>query len=165
MWNFLYSTNTRLSYILGESYYGGKHFVWCNPYFEYVTQPGLGALTVPTSTPKIIYESLALEVEFKDRHSRKIKDNKAGLLKGAAIHLKQGTITQSQYENIRYLITIAAEISDFQPLLYIINYKSVEVDLVEVPVKKLANPYCREFQIANLSRPNFEVLELPRMRV
>jgi hypothetical protein len=120
--------------------------------------------TPPTSTPKEIYQSLALEVERNDRHSRKIKDYRAGLLKGARIHVSTGLITQRDFDNIRYMIASAA-VNDFRPLLYIINYSSVKSDLIEVPVAQRAHPLSIEFQLQRLKGKDFEVLELPKMRV
>lgn len=162
--NFLFSTNTKLSFFLGEQYYGGKHFVWCSLHFELSHQSGFIPATPPTSTPKDIYQSLWLEVERSDRHSAKIKSSRSGLLKGAKLNLSKGMISQSQFDDIRYMVS-AAPIADFQPLLYVINYQAVSRDLIEVPLNRRANPYCPEFQLAQVNRSNFEPLELPKMRI
>jgi|ERR1051326_5115981 hypothetical protein len=164
MWNFLFSTNTWLSFVLAERYYGGRHFVWCTPYFETAAQNGFTAATPPTSTPKEIYQSLALEVERNDRHSTKIKAAREGLRKGAKIRLNRGEITQLDFDSIRNIINTAS-VADFHPLLYIINYERVKLDLIEVPVERRAHPLSIEFQLEKLSRGQFDVLELPRMKV
>jgi hypothetical protein len=150
--------------ILGETYYGGRHFVWCSPYFEYSSQAALLAPAPPTSTPKEIYQNLAMEVERGDRHSAKIKESRSGLLKGAKYRLDDGVISLVQFEEIRYIINVAS-ITDFQPLLYVINYGSVSANLIVVPVNKRASPVCIEYQLTQLERKDFEALELPRMKV
>jgi hypothetical protein len=164
MWNFLFSTNTWLSFVLAERFYGSRHFVWCTPYFETSSQNGFSVTTPPTSTPKEVYQSLALEVERNDRHSAKIKENKTGLMRGARIRCTRGEISSQDLETIRDIVSASTAV-DFRPLLYVINYAAVSGDLIEVPVEKRAHPLSVEFQLEHLHRDHFDILELPRMKV
>src|ERR1035441_2257137 len=156
MGNFLFSTNTWLSYILAERFYAGRHFVWCTPYFEIKSQTGFDVTTPPTSTPKEIYQALALEVERNDKHSSKIKDNRANLLKGAKVRFNRGDITLQDLDRIRAIVN-SSSVPDYQPLLYIINYEAVKTDLIEVPIAELAHPLSVEYRLENLVRDHFEV--------
>jgi hypothetical protein len=81
----LYSTNTWLSYIICEKYYGGLHYIWCTPSAQTNNQNHIDRTTPPTSTPIEIFKNLLEEVNRGDRHSAKIKENKVGLLRGITI--------------------------------------------------------------------------------
>jgi hypothetical protein len=87
-----------------------------------------------------------------------------GLLKGAKIKLERGGITLQEWDVIRDVINHAS-VADYRPLLYVIGYEAVKNDLLEVPVEQRAHPLSVEFRLEKLRRDQFEVLELPRMRV
>ena len=51
----LYSTNRSLAYQLNQHYYGGKHWVWCNPFFDERAAAAAGFAAPPSSTPADLY--------------------------------------------------------------------------------------------------------------
>lgn len=153
---FLYSTNTELSYRLGKDYYNGTFFVWCSPVFE----PSADRLSpyhkIPrSSSPYDIYKELKADVESGDLHSAKIKENRAGLKKGALEYFKNDIIDEQELTRINYIIENAL-ISDFKPILYIISYDLVKDRLKKVPVDKMANPLSCEYVIEDLKETEFE---------
>jgi hypothetical protein len=111
----------------------------------------------PSSSPQEIYETLLKEVENNDRHSSKIKQNKAGLRNGATFKHKIGDITNAEKLEIFDKVRLA-QISDFKPLLYVIPYPLVGSILSIVPVKQRANPLASEFIIQRLPRSSFDII-------
>jgi hypothetical protein len=164
MSNFLFSTNALLSFILSERYYGGKHFVWCSQFFDERSESGSLAPRPASSTPKEIYRRLAMEVEQEDKHGENIRRIRSGLRKGARLRLDGGVISMKEFVDIRDIIS-GASFSAFQPLLYVISYRSVCTNLIEVPVNKRANPLYPEYQLTQLERKDFETVELPRIKI
>lgn len=159
--NLLYfSTNTKISFILNEKFYNQRHFVWCAPVFDprkensYDTASLLG----PTSSPCEIYETLKSEVSRSDRHSVKIDQNKIGLKKGAASKLEEEVITEQEFARITYYIDNATNL-DFTPLLYIIPRDKVKDRIIEVHPKDTATLFGMEYQIKDLHRSEFSIIE------
>lgn len=155
---FLYSTNTELSYRLAREFYNGRFYVWCSPVFE-PPQDKLNQYSrIPrSSSPYHIYKDLKEAVESQDLHNDKIKNNKVGLKKGALISHQNGVIDEQELGRINYIIDHAS-IQDFRPILYIIDWKSVEGKLELVPVEEMANPLSCEYRIAELKECEFETI-------
>lgn len=147
-----YSVNTWLSYKINEMYYNDFHFIWCAPRFDEKDNP-------PSSNPREIYLSLIKDVEGKDGHSAKIEKNKIGILKGAEEKLKEGVITDEIKADIESIVA-AAEISDFRPVIYVINKAKAKKLVEPVSIKYKANVFSREFKIKKLSSQDFEVIDI-----
>lgn len=154
----LYSTNTWLAFMIAEAHYGAKHFVWCTPIFDSRAVAAYDSFVPPTSSPAEIYRSLREEVHRGDRHSAKILENKAGILRGAAMKKQAGAITVATLRNIKAMVD-ESEIQDFRPLIYAIPYERVVKILKEVPISKKAHPLSWEYTINELPRSCFDVLE------
>ena len=149
---FLYSVNSYLAYYINEKYYKGIHYVWCAPLFNNENNP-------PSSNPKKIYASLQEDVKGNDKHSAKIQQNKVGLLKGAESMFDTGKITKEEKEDILFIVH-EADISDFTPLLYIIDKKLTADKIIKVPLKERANTHSDEFLIKNLHTDEFDVIHI-----
>ena len=157
----LYSTNTWLAFIVAETYYNGVHYVWCTPRFGDRSVPN-DIVLPPSSRPYEIYRRLHEEVHSGDRHSPKVRENKAGILRGAASKRAAGVINEQQESDIASIVE-RAELADFRPLLYQIPYGPVSALLREVPISKKAHPLSKEYKIEELPRKYFEPIEFPRM--
>lgn len=156
----LYSTNTWLSYVIGEKYYSGLHYVWCTPFCDGRTVAlGDGRLP-PTSSPVEIYISLLTEIRRGDRHSAKISENKTGILRGAALKKEAGIISEKEESGIIAIVN-RVELSDFRPLLYVIPYSGVADIVEEVPVEEMAHPLSWEYRIESLPNHLFEIIDIP----
>ena len=159
----LYSTNTWLAYIISQEYYNGVHYVWCTPYFDPRSQTSLDVAVPPTSSPYEIYHSLHEEVVRGDRHSAKIRDNKAGILRGATAKREAGVITEQQESEIVSIVE-QAQLTDYKPLLYVIPYAPVAGLIREVPISKRAHPLSKEYIIEQLPRKYFDPIEMTTRR-
>ena len=157
----LYSTNTWLAYTVSEKYYNRVHYVWCTPLFgDPQSQASRGRdVLPPSSNPYEIYRRLHEEVRSSDQHSAKIKENKTGILRGAASKREEGVITEQQQREIASIVELA-EFRDFTPLLYLIPYERVSALLREVPISEKAHPLSKEYIIEQLPREHFDVVEL-----
>jgi hypothetical protein len=156
----LYSTNTWLSYVIGERFYGGEHYVWCTPDFDARALPRIDQVTPPSSSPAEIYRDLHEDVRRGDQHSSKIKDSKAGILRGVEAKRAAGSISDADQREIVSMIERATG-RDFRPLLYVIPFERVRANIAAAPVELRAHPLSREFIIERLPRSDFDVLELP----
>jgi hypothetical protein len=114
----------------------------------------------PSSDPFEIYRMLHFDVIKSDAHSPKIRDNRAGLLAGAAIRKANGEINDSTEKEIAAVINLAS-VRDFRPLLYVIPYYKISKIVHEVPVDKQAHPLSEEYIISDLRVDSFDVLQLP----
>ncbi|MBU3838053.1 MAG: hypothetical protein H9777_07020 [Candidatus Phocaeicola faecigallinarum] len=157
---YLYSTNTYLAHKLSQMFYNDTHYVWCTPIFnsKNLGTYDIGKDTPPSSTPLNIYNTLKEDVEHKDKHSEKIKQNRAGLMKGATIYLENGLITDEEFRYIKTIIE-QAEITDFRPLLYIISYDKVKDKITRVAPELKAHPLSEEYIIPDLHSDEFDILE------
>jgi len=155
----LYSANTWLAYMIAERFYSGEHYVWCTPYFDPRQLSPRSNAVPPTSSPSEIYHGLFEEVRRGDRHSSKIKENRIGILRGAAVKKDQGIITDKEAQDIAAILE-RAETRDFRPLIYVIPYAVVCGQLSEVPVPDRAHPLSVEYIIDRLHHDQFDVIEL-----
>lgn len=153
----LYATNTLLAYHINQKYYGELHYVWCSAFFGAENVPSPYRPNPPSSSPQEIYDTLLKAVENSDRHSEKIRLNKAGLRRGATFKHGQGGITNTQRLEILDKVRLA-QLADFKPLLYLIPYPLVSGLLSTVPVKHRANPLSEEYTIARLPRTSFDII-------
>jgi len=159
--NVLYSVNTWLAYNINVKYYGGLHYVWCSPIFSARNHPAVVATPPPTSCPSDVYHNLAEEVRRRDRHSAKILDNRAGLVKGAQSKHAAGVITVDELREIEQIASVA-EIADFRPLLYVIPFVVVSHLLQEIPVSDRAHSMSPEYIIEKLPTDLFDAIELEK---
>ncbi len=153
----LYSTNTLLAYHINQTYYGELHYVWCSAFFGAANIPSPYRPNPPSSSPQEIYETLLTAVENGDRHSEKIRLNRAGLRRAATFKYGQEEINDQQRLEILDKIRLA-QFPDFKPLLYVIPYTLVSGMLSTVPVKHRANPLSEEYIIARLPRTSFDII-------
>jgi hypothetical protein len=154
----LYSANTWLAYMIAEKFYRSEHYVWCTPIFDPRRNGGRDTALPPTSSPLEVYGSLAAEVARSDRHSSKIKENRAGILRGASSKRGSGDIDVLQETEILSVVDLAV-VADFRPVMYVIPYCGV-ADLVrEPPPEDKAHPLSAEYIIDRLPRDLFDVIE------
>lgn len=154
----LYSTATRLAFNINVRFYGGDHWVWCSPYFAPLSGPLY--TNPPSSSPSEIYRDLWRATESGDLHNTKIKDNKAGILKGAVAKRQAGVIQDQEFQEINDIVA-AAIIQDFSPVLYIIPFDRVANLASRVPIGKLAHPLSVEYIIETLPSTCFHVIQFP----
>lgn len=153
----LYSANTWLAFMIAEKYYGNIHYVWCTSYFDSKSSPPITYTIPPSSSPFEIYLGFQNDVNKRDTHSSKIKENREGLLRGVEAKLKKGVINKKVADEIRYIIN-NADISDFNPLIYVIPFHIVKKMLQPVSVDKRARAISDEFIIENLPKEFFDVI-------
>lgn len=144
--------------MIAERFYARIHYVWCTPYFDSRRFSTLASPIPPTSSPAEIYQNLFEEVYRGDRHSSKIKENRIGILRGAAIKKDQGIIADKDVQDIAAILE-QSETRDFRPLIYVMPYQTVSHRLSEVPVKKRAHPLSIEYVIEELPHDEFDVIE------
>lgn len=156
-----YSTNTKIAFFISEQFYNSSHFVWCAPVYDpqKLDRYDFRSKIPISSSPYKIYRQLSDEVTTGDRHSSKIEQNKIGLKKGAAIMREKGIIDDNDFARIISIID-SAELSEFAPLLYLIPEQLVSDKIVAVQIESAANPLSPEFQIHELLRTEFEIIEL-----
>ena len=156
---FLYSTNSRLAYLVAKRYYDDLHYVWCSPNFDATSSTILDFTNPPSSTPKAIYHNFLRDVNSNDQHSALIAQNRMGVSSGAIAKLRQGKITRSQKNDILTMAS-AADVQMFRPLLFVIPYCTVKHLLKKVPLGERANPLSLEYKIEKLPRAFFDVIQL-----
>ena len=147
----LYSTNTWLVYIISETYYRGEHYVWCIPYAGPGSLAAHDVTVPPSSSPLEIYRALHHEVERGERHSSRIQENKAGILRGANVKRRADVIDGATEAEMAAIVD-AAETRDFRPLLYVVPFARVSNLVRAVPVPDRAHPLSTEYVIEALPR-------------
>jgi hypothetical protein len=154
-----YSVNTKLAYLINERFYN-KHYVWCAPVFNSskLEDMHIYKSIPPSSNPFDIYQRYKADVARADKHSSYIGQNKAGLKNGAIRMLGNNTIDAADFERINAIID-NAELDKFSPLLYLIPKVVIEPRIVTVGVTEAANPLSFEFQVHDLRKNEFEILE------
>lgn len=149
---FLYSVNSYLAYYINEKYYKGTHYVWCAPSFDDENNP-------PSSNPKDIYATYEEDIRKKDKHSMQIEKNKSGILKGAVKMFESWKITQDEKDDIILMIN-DADITDFTPVLYIIDQKLVNKKIKTPSLIEKAGKFSDEYQIYDLLTNEFDVIHI-----
>lgn len=158
----LYSTNTWLAYMIGQRYYRNEHYVWCTPHFDPSRAGNLDSAVPPTSSPIEMYRGLAEEVSRRDRHSSKMEENRAGILRGANAKRSDGVIDALQESDIVSIVNLSDK-GDFRPLLYVIPYQLVSSLIREPPPEDKAHPLSAEYVIDRLPRSLFDVIEFGKL--
>jgi hypothetical protein len=153
----LYSTNTLLAYHINQMYYGDLHYVWSSPFFGASNIPSPFSPNPPSSSPQEIYETLLKDIQNGDRHSAKIRQNKAGLRRGAIVKHKMGVIDERQRLEILEKVR-RAQFVEFKPLLYAIPFSLVASIFTPVPVRYRSNPLSEEYIIERLPRSTFDII-------
>lgn len=148
----LYSTCTMLAYKIAKDYYNNIHYVWCTESFDATLQPG-------TSNPRTLCTRYLEQIIKNDRHATEIKNNKAGILKGASEKIKQGVISQQQLDEISARVAYANN-EDFYPVVYLINKKAVKKRLIIVNPSDAASNSSVEYIITDLKRNEFELIRI-----
>lgn len=108
----LYSTNTWLAYAISERYYGGMHYAWCALVFDSSSRFTREVVSTATSNPVTIYRNLRDETKGGDRHSSRVRENKAGILRGATLKRAARVITEEQERDIAAIVQ-RSETTDF----------------------------------------------------
>lgn len=155
-----YSTNTRIAFYIAEKFYQSNHFVWCAPVYNpaKLDEYDIRRKIPTSSSPFKIYMNLLDDVKSNDNHSSRIEQNKTGLKKGATIMLERGAIDVDDLARILAIID-SAGISEFGPLIYLIPAHLVAARVQTVEVREAANPMSIEYQISDLKRNEFEIIE------
>lgn len=157
----MYSTNTRLAFMVNQRYYAQQHYVYCCPYFDPRQVSDLEHSTPPSSSPSDLFGAFGSESARTDRHGARIALNKAGLRRGAVAKLAAGVISSAQQADIFQIIE-TAEPALFRPILYVIPFGVVETKIRPVPLADKAHPLSDEYIIDSLVRSEFDVVEFPR---
>jgi len=147
---FLYSVNTYLAHYINETFYGGKHYVWCAPNFVAKNNP-------PSSNPKDIYITLKNDICRGDNHSAIILQNKLGLTRGAELMFANGKITESQRDEVLMIVN-NAELEHFVPLLYVIEKNKTISRTMNINRTERANILSEETLIPDLQTDEFDVV-------
>lgn len=155
----LYSANTWLAYTISQTYYGGEHYVWCNPHLNSRWLPAGLAPLPPSSSPGDIYLALHADIQGGDLHSAKVEQNRDGIRNGARIKHTAGIITAAELEDIEKTVNRSG-LRDFRPLLYVIPFGPVADQAGEVLLARRASLFHREYIIQRLPRALFDVVEL-----
>lgn len=150
--SILYSTNTELAYRIAKEYYNNTFYVWCTDAFDALLQPG-------TSNPRTLCSRYLDQIIKNDRHATEIKQNKAGILKGAAEKLKQEIITEEQYKEISVRVAYA-DMTAFYPVIFLIDKRAVKSRLEIVEPKDAASNNSVEYIIKDLDWNEFEIIRM-----
>jgi hypothetical protein len=154
----LYSTISRLAYLIAKRYYNNVHYVWCAPVRE---ADAFDTLNPPSSDPLSIYWSWLEDVVRNDDHSSKIADNRRGLILGATVKEGHGVIDEHTRGLIEGIVN-RASISDFKPLFIAMPYQLVRNLLVVPSFASVASATSQEYIIEALPRTSFDIMELEK---
>ena len=154
-----YSANSYLSYWLSDKFYGGVFYVWCSPVFNPESLDSLNPLKVipHSSSPHSIFKTLKDAAESNDNGCTKIKENRAGLKRGALSFYERELITLEEFERINNIIDTTL-IADFRPLLYIIPNGLEQNRIKIVPIEQTASILSTEYRIEDLKKSEFDVI-------
>lgn len=144
----LYSIGTHLAYKIAKRYYKNVHYVWCTTEFNGPKQP-------PTSNPSIICKRYLEQITTGDRHAMEVENNITGILRGAKAKFDSGIINETEYNEIRGIVSVA-EYESFFPMLYIIESEKVKNKCMEVSAADKASDNAVEYKIEDLTENEFE---------
>jgi hypothetical protein len=159
----LFSANSALAHIINKTFYNDEHYVWCSPVFD---PKSLDATNIysripPSSSPYNICCLYQDAIDGADDHCTKIKENRAGLIRGASLKLEDGVIDLEDYGRILAMVE-KASFKEFKPLVYVIPLEAVRSKVEQVPVKESANPLSFEYRITGLNGNEFEIMHYKR---
>lgn len=157
----LYSANPWFATEVASKYRGGNHFAWVCEYFDIDHAPpgSPGALVAPSSNPRKIYDDLLQECNAEEGHSRIIRDHKKTFRRLGKQWLGAGEINQDQFEEIIASVN-ATSWKIWRPVLYVIPRAAIDPNRIETVQRKDRAAYGPEFQIVNLRREEFDVVDL-----
>jgi hypothetical protein len=155
--NVLYSATTLLAFRISQLYYRDIHYAWCSPVFDGREHSDLESGVPPTSSPYEIYLAFRQESERSDRHGPRILENRAGILRGAAVKRESGTISKDQEDEIAAIVH-AADYRYFRPMIFVIPFASVQDRVQPVPVLQRASLLSSEVIIPHLPRHLFDII-------
>jgi hypothetical protein len=155
----LYSTNAFLKFFLMEKFRNGLHYVWCGDTFDSSKHGSysIRGMNAPSSDPCSIYKILKSEIAQSERHSYKIKEQKASLQALALQWQADGSLTTEEAEEFTYIVK-TAEMDLWRPLIYVIPRAIVEPRLKVVPIGSRAS-IANEFIVPDLRKEEFDVIE------
>jgi hypothetical protein len=153
----LYSTNTWLAYAIAERFYGGMHYAWCSPVYDGTTAARHVNIP-PSSSPAEIYRALLEDSRRGERHSELFAKKLQGVRKGARLRAEAGVVTHAQLEEIEAMVTSVHPL-ELRPVLYLIPFDRVRGVAVEVPLSLRAHPFSVEYQVPELPRNCFDMIE------
>jgi hypothetical protein len=153
----LYSTVTKLALNVARIYYNDLHYVWCAPVFDGRQAADAEYSVPPTSSPYEIFLALREEIRRGDAHSRRIEENRTGILRGATAKRRSGTISEQQEQEIATIVELAQP-SIYEPLILVIPYAGVRSMVSPVPIRERANPLSTESILPALPRHLFDVI-------
>jgi hypothetical protein len=154
----LYSAMTAVAFNVNNKYYGGRHYMWCTPYFgsdfksPHFTVP-------PSSSPMEIYNIIQKEIEGADLHNSKIELNRMGIRKGAEVMKQRGIIDDEALNDI-IAISKAVPMHQFRPILCIIPRLEALPYYKKVAVLDMANPLSHEYIVEDLPQSAFDVIRI-----
>lgn len=154
----LYSTISTLAYWIAQRYYAQRHYVWCAPA---PAMDRFAPVNPPSSDPIRIYWSFFDDIAAGDEHSSKVKENRLGLVRGAATRHAQGLIDEATRQSIADTVQLAP-LNAFAPLFLVIPVAAVGGVLRPADPRERARPTAEEFIIDDLPRTSFDVLVLHR---
>lgn len=155
----LYSTNTWLAHDIATRYRSGKHYVWCSEYYDPTRSPSVSAAhaIAPSSSPKMIYDTLYNDCEHEDTHSALITGYKKTFKRLAKDWLSLGEINDDQFSEI--ILTVNSRSwKIWRPLLFIIQKDKVSNRIDHVRHKSRA-AYGPEMRVLDLDITEFDVIE------
>ena len=161
----LYSANPWFAVEVGAKYRNGKYFAWVCEYFDSERDApagSAGAMIAPSSNPRKIYEDLLHEYRGQEEHSRIIKDHRKTFKRLAKTWLAAGEITQDQHDEIVASVQ-ANSWRIWKPVLYVISRAMIDSHRV-LEVKRADRAgYGPEYQIVDLDRNEFDIIDLSAM--
>jgi hypothetical protein len=149
----LYSAISRLAYYINETYYAGTHYVWCAP--NRPNDPVIPANAL-SSDPWQLYRLYEAAVKSDEDHSDIIKNNRAGIIRGATARFAQNMITDEARNTIEELAT-TAKVTSFSPLFMVIPFEPISHLATQVGLQERASLFSQEYIVADLPRANFDV--------
>lgn len=158
----LYSANPWYATEIATKYRGGVHFAWVCECFDSSSSPGgsATALIAPTSNPRRIYRNLSEECKSQEEHSPQIKNYKKTFTRLARTWFSDGSITESQRDEI-IASCKAPSWRIWEPVLYVIPKEPIMATgrLSSVPRSDRAG-YGPEMQIQALNQGEFDIIRL-----
>ena len=158
----LYSTNPWFAVDLAVKFRGGKYFAWVCDFFdsERDALPGSsGALIAPSSNPRKIYDDLLQECRAQEEHSRIIRDHKKTFTRLAKQWLANGELTDDQCAEIIASVR-ARSWRIWKPVLYVIPRQGIDPSRIKEIRRTSRAGYGPEYQIADLERQEFDIIDL-----
>ena len=155
----LWSTNTHLKYRIQQTFFGGRHYVWCSPAFEGAALPryAIGSGQPPSSDPASIYRTLHHVAKTADQGDAKVLSQKRTLKALAVKWAKDGLIDDGAKNEILAMVKLAQPL-DWRPLIYVIPFAPVEARVGLVPRDRRAS-HEPEYIIPDLADGEFNLIE------